>query len=167
MHCSWRLPVPWSSSRSGLARRRFTSENETGPKSYTVCRGRPPRLRHDLACVTVPAGCSLHGARTLKLSSSGDPFARGWDTLLSVHSLIRITESLWATPTHALAAEARLASLRPHPSDRRSPLIGSTALCRPQPDRCTPARHHIWRSDRRDRSPPRHNAGALGRDKCE
>jgi len=40
-------------------------------------------------------------------------FARGWNTLLSVHSLSRITESLRATPTRALAAEARLASLRP------------------------------------------------------
>jgi mono/diheme cytochrome c family protein len=40
-------------------------------------------------------------------------FARGWNTLLSVHSRSRITESLRATPTRALAAEARLASLRP------------------------------------------------------
>ncbi len=70
--CSWHLPVPWSSSRSKLARRRLTSGNETGPKSHT---GLPraasqtttrPRLRYRPGRDT----CSAERG-TLKLSSSG------------------------------------------------------------------------------------------------
>jgi hypothetical protein len=65
------LPVPWSSLRSRLARRRLTSGNETDPKSHT---GLPPaasqtttrpRLRYRPARTLAPR-CG-----TLKLSSFG------------------------------------------------------------------------------------------------
>src|SRR5271156_1373478 len=108
------LPVPWSSSRSRWARRRLTSGNEAGPKSHT---GLPraasqtttrPRPRYR------PGRDTRSAARNFE--NSAHPavrVARGWNTLLSVHSRSKITESLRATPTRALAAEARLASLRP------------------------------------------------------
>src|SRR5271163_4740924 len=67
---------------------------------------------------TSPALPSRQGRslrRAWKLCDAAHPvtFARGWNMLLSVHSRSKIMESLRATPTRALAAEARLASRRP------------------------------------------------------
>ena len=75
----------------------------------------PPRLRHDLACVTVLAGMlAPQSAETLPLSSSaGD--VRPWLEQAVVGPQPQQDHRELAGHGRALAAEARLARLRPQP----------------------------------------------------